>query len=82
MARQRGCLSPSLKVCMFVGRYGLERYNGRYYARAQNIARRARAGYDRALSDFDLLVMLTCLSRSADTRPDCSITDTSRALSK
>jgi amidase len=29
------------KICMFVGQYGLERYHGRYYARAQNIARRA-----------------------------------------
>ncbi|STS90699.1 amidase [Klebsiella variicola] len=52
-------LSPSLKICMFVGQYGLERYHGRYYAKAQNIARRARAGYDRALADFDLLVMPT-----------------------
>jgi amidase len=56
--RRRRCAFPSLKICMFVGQYGLERYHGRY-ARAQNIARRARAGYDRALADFDLLVMPT-----------------------
>lgn len=69
-------LSPSLKVCMFVGQYGLERYNGRYYARAQNIARRARAGYDRALSDFDLLVMPTVpVLAQPIPGPDCSITE-------
>ncbi len=52
-------LSATLKLCMFVGQYGLERYHGRYYAKAQNIARRARAGYDRALADYDLLLMPT-----------------------
>ncbi|SDI65795.1 amidase [Pseudomonas flavescens] len=52
-------LSATLKLCMFVGQYGLERYNGRYYAKAQNIARRARAGYDQALERYDLLLMPT-----------------------
>ena len=61
---------------MFFGQYGLERYNGRYYARAQNIARRARAGYDRALSDFDLLVMPTVpVLAQPIPGPDCSITE-------
>lgn len=36
-------LSASLKMCMLIGQYGLEQYNGRYYAKAQNIARSARA---------------------------------------
>ncbi|MBK5006682.1 amidase [Pseudomonas sp. S32] len=52
-------LSPSLKLCMLVGQYGLERYHGRYYAKAQNIARLARAGYDQALQRYDLLVLPT-----------------------
>ncbi len=52
-------LSPTLKLCMFVGQYGLERYRGRFYAKAQNIARRARAGYDRALERYDLLLLPT-----------------------
>ncbi|MET3434910.1 amidase [Herbaspirillum seropedicae] len=52
-------LSATLKLCMFVGQYGLTRYQGRFYAKAQNIARRARAGYDKALADVDLLVMPT-----------------------
>ena len=69
-------LSPSLKICMFVGQYGLERYHGRYYARAQNIARRARAGYNRALADFDLLVMPTVpIVAQPLPEPGCSITE-------
>ncbi|MGH8373960.1 MAG: amidase, partial [Pseudomonas sp.] len=56
---QADALSASLKLCMFVGQYGLERYNGRFYAKAQNIARFARAGYDKALETYDLLVIPT-----------------------
>lgn len=52
-------LSATLKLCMFVGQYGIERYHGRFYAKAQNLARRARAGYDRALAEYDLLLMPT-----------------------
>lgn len=57
--KQADALSPTLKICMFVGQYGIEQYGGRYYAKAQNIARRARAAYDHALSQWDLLVMPT-----------------------
>ena len=75
-------LSASLKMCMFVGQYGLERYNGRYYAKAQNLARCARAGYDSALEDFDLLVMPTVpITAQRLPEPGCSITEyVSRAL--
>ncbi|KPZ08665.1 amidase [Pseudomonas syringae group genomosp. 3] len=52
-------LSATLKLCMFVGQYGLERYHGRYYAKAQNLARRARAAYDKVLADYDVLLMPT-----------------------
>ncbi|MCA1325104.1 amidase [Herbaspirillum sp. alder98] len=69
-------LSATLKVCMFVGQYGLTRYDGRYYAKAQNIARRARAGYDKALADFDLLVMPTVpIVAQALPAADCSLAD-------
>ena len=37
----------------------LNQYGGRYYGKAQNIARRIRAAYDRALGDCDVLVMPT-----------------------
>ncbi|MBL1268415.1 MAG: amidase [Halomonas sp.] len=52
-------LSATLKLCMFVGQYGLEHYNGRFYAKAQNISRRVRASYDEALASCDLLLMPT-----------------------
>jgi amidase len=67
---------------MFVGQYGLERYNGRFYAKAQNIARFARAGYDKALETYDLLVMPTVpITAQPHPEPDCSITEyVARAL--
>lgn len=75
-------LSASLKMCMLIGQYGLEQYNGRYYAKAQNIARTARAGYDSALEDFDVLVMPTVpMTAQRLPEPGCSITEyVSRAL--
>ncbi|MFL8988703.1 amidase [Pseudomonas sp. QLc11A] len=79
---QADALSASLKLCMFVGQYGLEHYNGRFYAKAQNIARFARAGYDKALETYDLLVMPTVpIIAQPHPEPDCSITEyVARAL--
>ena len=79
---QADSLSASLKLCMFVGQFGLERYNGRFYAKAQNIARFARAGYDKALERFDLLVMPTVpIIAQAHPAPGCSISEyVARAL--
>ncbi|KAA8995906.1 amidase [Affinibrenneria salicis] len=72
---QAEALSASLKICMFVGQYGLERYNGRYYAKAQNIARRARAGYDRELANYNVLVMPTVpITAQPLPEKDCSVT--------
>jgi len=79
---QADALSASLKLCMFVGQYGLERYNGRFYAKAQNLARYARAGYDKALDSYDLLVMPTVpIIAQPHPEPGCSITEyVARAL--
>jgi amidase len=52
-------LSPSLKVSMFVGEYFLRHYGGRFYAKAQNLARLLTAAYDLELQRFDLLLMPT-----------------------
>ncbi len=52
-------LSETLKISMFAGQYGIDAYRGRYYAKAQNIARRLRAAYDTVLADHDLLLMPT-----------------------
>ena len=52
-------LSQTLKIAMFAGQYGINAYRGRYYAKAQNIARRLRAAYDAVLAEHDLLLMPT-----------------------
>lgn len=52
-------LSDELKLCMFAGQYMIERYRGRYYAKAQNLSRRLRAAYDAALGTYDLLLLPT-----------------------
>ncbi|SCM76359.1 Amidase [uncultured Pleomorphomonas sp.] len=61
-------LSPTLKLSMLTGEWGIRRYGGRYYAKAQNLARAMRAAYDRALSACDLLLMPT-LPRVASPLP-------------
>ena len=52
-------LSETVKLTMLTGRYMQERYHGRYYAKAQNLARRLAAAYDAALEDYDLLLLPT-----------------------
>jgi amidase len=52
-------LSDTLKISMFVGEYFIKHYRGRYYAKAQNLARKLKAAYDAALGTFDVLVMPT-----------------------
>ncbi len=52
-------LSETVKLVMLLGRYMQDHYHGRYYAKAQNLARSLTAAYDAALRDCDLLVMPT-----------------------
>lgn len=52
-------LSPSLKVSMFVGEWFIRNHRGRFYAKAQNLSRQLRIAYDRALEEYDLLLMPT-----------------------
>ena len=49
----------TVKNVMLLGRYMQDRYHGRYYAKAQNLARGLRAAYDEALHGHDLLLMPT-----------------------
>ena len=44
---------------MLLGQYMQDRYHGRYYAKAQNLARTLTKAYDDALQSVDLLVMPT-----------------------
>ncbi|MGI8539986.1 MAG: amidase [Rubrobacteraceae bacterium] len=52
-------LSETVKLTMLMGEYLRRSYHGRYYAKAQNLARKLRAAYDDALSGVDLLLMPT-----------------------
>ena len=52
-------LSETTKLTLLAGQYMQDRYHGRYYAKAQNLARSLKAAYDGALNEHDLLVMPT-----------------------
>lgn len=69
-------LSKTLKLSMFVGMWGLEHYRGRYYAKAQNLARRMKAAYDAAFGAYDLLLMptLPCVATKLP-GPDASLAE-------
>ncbi len=58
--RERGeRLSETVKLTVLTGRWMAQAHYGRYYAKAQNLARAARAAYDAVLDDYDLLLMPT-----------------------
>src|SRR4029077_6515356 len=52
-------LSETVKLVILLGQYMQDNYQGRYYAKAQYLARTLRAGYDEALKSADLLLMTT-----------------------
>ena len=52
-------LSETVKLTVLAGQYMHDAYHGRYYAKAQNLARSLAAAYDAALTEVDLLVMPT-----------------------
>jgi amidase len=52
-------LSETVKLTMLTGRYMQECYHGRYYAKAQNLARKLASAYDAALKDYDFLLLPT-----------------------
>jgi amidase len=49
----------TVKLTTLLGQYMQDRYHGRYYAKAQNLARTLTGAYDDALKAVDLLVMPT-----------------------
>jgi amidase len=51
--------ADTIKIASILSKYTLDRYGGRYYGKAQNIRRRLRAAYDRALAAHDLLLLPT-----------------------
>ena len=51
--------SETCKLVLLLGEYMQQAYHGRYYAKAQNLARVLREAYDDAFAGVDLLVMPT-----------------------
>ncbi|MBS0517342.1 MAG: amidase [Proteobacteria bacterium] len=69
-------LSDTLKISMLVGQYGLKHYRGRYYAKAQNLARVMKAAYDAAFAKYDLLLSPTLPMKATPLpAPGCTLTD-------
>ena len=62
-------LSEGTKLIALIGLFMRERYEGRYYAKAQNLARSLTAAYDAALRDADLLVMPTTPQKATPLPP-------------
>jgi amidase len=52
-------MSEPLKLTALCGRYAIDRYDGRHYAMARNLALELRAAYDAALGSADVLVLPT-----------------------
>ena len=52
-------LPETVKMAAFCGRYVIDRYDGRHYAMARNLALEVTAAYDTALAEVDVLVMPT-----------------------
>lgn len=66
-------LSETVKLVVLMGQYLQDSYHGRYYAKAQNLARLLRAAYDEALKGVDLLLMPTLPMKATLIPPaDCS----------
>ncbi|HEY1365452.1 MAG TPA: amidase [Xanthobacteraceae bacterium] len=51
--------ADTLKIASIFSRYTLDRHGGHFYAKAQNLRRRVRAGYDAVLAAHDLLLLPT-----------------------
>ncbi len=49
----------TVKLVLLAGRHTIDHYYGKHYAMARNLVPQLRAGYDEALSRFDVLVMPT-----------------------
>ena len=58
-AQHAAKMSESLKLTALIGRYSIDRFGGRHYAMARNLALELTAAYDAALADVDVLVLPT-----------------------
>ncbi len=61
-------LPVTCKQSLLLGRYLLSEYNGYFYSKSQNLARELCKAYDRALQDYEVLLMPT-VPRKAQALP-------------
>jgi amidase len=67
-------LPDTVKVGMLLGAYTDKYFKGYFYFKAQNVRRRLRAAYDKALTQYDLLLMPTTrMMASAIPAPDAPL---------
>ncbi|MFW2404338.1 MAG: amidase [Gammaproteobacteria bacterium] len=57
-------LPVNILMTLLFGKY-MERFDGHYYARARNLLPRLRESYDRALEDYDLLLLPTTITQAS-----------------
>jgi amidase len=51
--------SETVQMTILLGQYMQETYNGKYYAKAQNLAIKLKQAYDEALQHYDVLILPT-----------------------
>lgn len=68
--------SDTVKATVLTGHYMSEHYNRHYYGKAQNVGRRLAREYDRALQQYDLLVMPTTAMKAVQKPLDKSLRST------
>ncbi|MFB4165119.1 amidase [Alteribacillus sp. JSM 102045] len=51
--------SETVKMSLLLGQYLQEQYNGKFYAKAQNLSRALRSAYDEVFEKYDILIMPT-----------------------
>ena len=64
LRRQPDDLAPTVTLTLLFGEYMQRAYHGRYYAKAQNLRRALRAGYDAVLAAHDLIALPTTAMRA------------------
>ena len=62
-------LADTIKIISLFGHYSLKHYHGHYYAKAMNLRRKLRAGYDAALAEVDLLLLPTLPMKASELPP-------------
>jgi|TARA_B100000446_G_C10455729_1_gene306962 amidase len=68
--------SDTVKMTVLAGHYMSEQYNRHYYGKAQNIGRRLARDYDKALQEYDLLIMPTTAMKAVKRPADKSLNST------